>query len=244
VRSPRRHLVHLCPPVRVVAPALLGGEVVVVVEAVAGLPLVSRVRVWPSEGPSWRGRAPRRSSLRSVVASGPHRPSQLSVVSAWVVDARSQPGRFVLTLYYRVLIEREGENWEEDMRGLIAAPLSPSSLPSSDHRPSARSHRLSAHSQLMSIVGVIGARGNTLGMTWPQFLTYCRTHTGAWSAESSPNSLAPTQASATAGTKSHHTKHPKRPTVQPASAPAAPTECKSPKTMNEYYQCRAMGEAH
>jgi hypothetical protein len=31
----------------------------------------------------------------------------------------------------------------------------------------------------------------------------------------------------TAGTKSHHTKHPKRPTVQPASASAAPTEFKA-----------------
>jgi hypothetical protein len=30
----------------------------------------------------------------------------------------------------------------------------------------------------------------------------------------------------TAGTKSHHTKHSKRPTVQPASAPAAPAEFK------------------
>ena len=25
--------------------------------------------------------------------------------------------------------------------------------------------------------------GNTLGMTWPQFLTYCRTHQGPWNAE-------------------------------------------------------------
>jgi hypothetical protein len=39
--------------------------------------------------------------------------------------------------------------------------------------------------------------------------------------------LALTDAEAqTAGTKSHHTKHPKRPTVQPGSAPAAPTEIK------------------
>jgi len=48
----------------------------------------------------------------------------------------------------------------------------------------------------------------------------------------------------TAGTKSHHTKHPKRPTVQPASAPAAPTACKSIQTQSEYYACRATGEAH
>ena len=56
--------------------------------------------------------------------------------------------------------------------------------------------------------------------------------------------LALTDAEAqTAGTKSRHTKHPKRPTVQPAAAPAAPTECK-PKTMAEYYACRQTGEAH
>ena len=61
--------------------------------------------------------------------------------------------------------------------------------------------------------------GNTLGMTWPQFLTYCRTHTGAWNNEGSLNP-APTQASSAAGMKSH-TKHPKQPTVQPASTPAS-----------------------
>ena len=47
----------------------------------------------------------------------------------------------------------------------------------------------------------------------------------------------------TAGTKSQHTKHPKRPTVQPAAAPAAPTECK-PKTMAEYYACSQTGAAN
>jgi hypothetical protein len=80
--------------------------------------------------------------------------------------------------------------------------------------------------------------GNTLGMTWPQFLTYCRTHTGAWSAEGSPNGPASTQAAATAETKSHHTKHPKRPAVQPASAPAAPNECKNIQTQSQYYACQ------
>jgi hypothetical protein len=44
--------------------------------------------------------------------------------------------------------------------------------------------------------------GNTLGMTWPQFLQYCRTHSGAWSAEGSPSGTAPTQASATGKTTS------------------------------------------
>jgi hypothetical protein len=44
--------------------------------------------------------------------------------------------------------------------------------------------------------------GNTLGMTWPQFLTYCRTHPGAWSTEGSPSGPAPTQASATGKTAS------------------------------------------
>jgi hypothetical protein len=48
----------------------------------------------------------------------------------------------------------------------------------------------------------------------------------------------------TSGTKKHHTKHPKQPTVQPASAPAAPTACKNIQTQTEYYQCRATGEAH
>ena len=48
----------------------------------------------------------------------------------------------------------------------------------------------------------------------------------------------------TTGTKSHHTKHPKRPTVQPASAPAAPKECKNIQTQSEYYSCRGTGEAH
>ena len=47
----------------------------------------------------------------------------------------------------------------------------------------------------------------------------------------------------TAGTKSQHTKHPKRPTVQPAAAPAAPTKCK-PKTMAEYYACSQTGAAN
>ena len=43
--------------------------------------------------------------------------------------------------------------------------------------------------------------------------------------------LALTDAEAqTAGTKSHHTKHPKRPTVQPASAAAAPAEFKATKS--------------
>jgi hypothetical protein len=27
--------------------------------------------------------------------------------------------------------------------------------------------------------------GNTMGMTWPQFLAYCRTHSGPWNAEGS-----------------------------------------------------------
>jgi hypothetical protein len=62
--------------------------------------------------------------------------------------------------------------------------------------------------------------GSTLGMTWPQFLTFCRTHAGAWNNEGSLNP-APAQASSTAGTKSHHTKHPTRPTVQRAATPAA-----------------------
>ena len=44
--------------------------------------------------------------------------------------------------------------------------------------------------------------GNTMGMTWPQFLTYCRTHIGPWNAEGSPG-LAPTQASATGKTLGH-----------------------------------------
>jgi hypothetical protein len=43
--------------------------------------------------------------------------------------------------------------------------------------------------------------GNTMGMTWPQFLTYCRTHVGPWNAEGSPGP-APTQASATGRTLS------------------------------------------
>ena len=38
--------------------------------------------------------------------------------------------------------------------------------------------------------------------------------------------LAKDAAAETAGTNSHHTKHPKRPTVQPASAPAATAEFK------------------
>jgi len=39
----------------------------------------------------------------------------------------------------------------------------------------------------------------------------------------------------TTGTKSHHTKHPKRPTVQPASAPAeaAPAEFKPTKSITD-----------
>jgi hypothetical protein len=45
------------------------------------------------------------------------------------------------------------------------------------------------------------------------------------------------------GTKSRHTKHPK-PTVQPASAPAAPSDCKNIQNQTQYYQCRATGEAH
>jgi hypothetical protein len=85
--------------------------------------------------------------------------------------------------------------------------------------------------------------GNTLGMTWPEFLTYCRTHTGAWNNEGSLNP-APAQASSATGTNSHHTKHPKRATVQPASAPAAPTDCKNIQNQTQYYQCRATGEAH
>ena len=58
--------------------------------------------------------------------------------------------------------------------------------------------------------------------------------------------LAVTDAEAqTAGTSSHHhTKHPKRPTVQPAAAPAAPTDCKNIQNQTQYYQCRATGEAH
>ena len=57
--------------------------------------------------------------------------------------------------------------------------------------------------------------------------------------------LAVTDAEAqTAGTRSHHTKHPKRPTVQPAAAPAAPTDCKNIQNQTQYYQCRATGEAH
>jgi hypothetical protein len=57
--------------------------------------------------------------------------------------------------------------------------------------------------------------------------------------------LALTNAEAqTAGTKSHHTKHPKQHTVQPASAPAAPTDCKNIQNQTQYYQCRATGEAH
>jgi hypothetical protein len=83
--------------------------------------------------------------------------------------------------------------------------------------------------------------GNTIGMTWPQFLTYCRTHTGAWNAEGSPGASTP---ASPVGTKSQHPKHAKRPTVQPASATAAPTQCKPPKTMAEYYACRAAGEVH
>ena len=43
--------------------------------------------------------------------------------------------------------------------------------------------------------------GNTMGMTWPQFLAYCRTHTGPWNAEGSAGSV-PTQASATGKTLS------------------------------------------
>jgi hypothetical protein len=63
--------------------------------------------------------------------------------------------------------------------------------------------------------------GTTGGMTWPQFLTYCRTHNGPWSAESSLNSPAATKASATAAaTKTHPTKHPKRLPVQSTLAPA------------------------
>jgi hypothetical protein len=58
--------------------------------------------------------------------------------------------------------------------------------------------------------------------------------------------LALTDAEAqTPGTKSHHTKHPKQPAVQPASAPAAPTDaCKNIQNQTQYYQCRATGEAH
>ena len=51
-------------------------------------------------------------------------------------------------------------------------------------------------------------------------------------------------AAQTAGTKRHHTKHPKQPAVQPASAPAAPTDCKNIQNQTQYYQCRATGEAH
>src|SRR6516225_2167456 len=38
--------------------------------------------------------------------------------------------------------------------------------------------------------------GNTMGMTWPQFLQYCRSHSGPWNAEGSPGAAA-TQAAAT-----------------------------------------------
>jgi hypothetical protein len=43
--------------------------------------------------------------------------------------------------------------------------------------------------------------GNTMGMNWPQFLAYCRTHTGPWNAEG-PLGPAPTEASATGKTVS------------------------------------------
>jgi hypothetical protein len=50
--------------------------------------------------------------------------------------------------------------------------------------------------------------------------------------------LALTDAEAqTTGTKSHHTKHPKRPTVQPAAAPAeaAPAEFKPTTSQSQAY---------
>jgi hypothetical protein len=43
--------------------------------------------------------------------------------------------------------------------------------------------------------------GNTMGMTWPQFLQYCRAHQGPWNAEGSLGA-APTQAAATGKTTS------------------------------------------
>jgi hypothetical protein len=43
--------------------------------------------------------------------------------------------------------------------------------------------------------------GNTMGMTWPQFLQFCRTHAGPWNAEGSPGA-AGTQAAATGKTAS------------------------------------------
>ena len=110
------------------------------------------------------------------------------------------------------------------MRGLIAAPLiaivaviGPSSVDAQS--PPYGAQPIDVHCR--SDWSTREKWGNTLGMTWPQFLTYCRTHTGAWSAEGSPNGPASTQAAATAETKSHHTKHPKQPTVQPASTPAS-----------------------
>ena len=48
----------------------------------------------------------------------------------------------------------------------------------------------------------------------------------------------------TAGTKSHHTKHPKRPTVQPASAPAASTEFKPTNSISTYHMAPAGEKPH
>jgi hypothetical protein len=108
------------------------------------------------------------------------------------------------------------------MRGLIAAPLiaivaviGPSSVDAQS--PPYGAQPIDEHCR--SDWSTREKWGNTLGMTWPQFLTYCRTHTGAWNNEGSLNP-APTQASSAAGMKSH-TKHPKQPTVQPASTPAS-----------------------